>query len=493
MNLSRRDFLRLAGLVASSAALSACTAVYNRVAPLTEESTGLPPLAPRDFAALNRMTFGPRTEERERARQIGLQAWVEEQLAFDSIDDAPLDLRLRGYKTLWQDADTLHSFSDLLFDDEDRTTVPNELRQATLMRQLFSRRQLYESVVEFWSDHFNISLEKGDCFYLKTVDDREVIRPHALGSFRDLLWASAHSPAMLTYLDNQDNRAGTPNENYARELLELHTLGVDGGYSQSDVMELARCLTGWTVKEHFWRGEFTFNPDWHDQGAKNVLGMTIEPNGQTEAEQVVEHLAAHPQTARFVVTKLARRFLGEESVDLIERGVQVFLKTNGDIPGVLRVLLLDGLAGDRPITPKFKRPVHFVTSALRQLNAQVNNFSPHLETLTRLGQLPFNWATPDGYPDHAEAWQGNFLPRWQFAFALARGEMDGTTLNLSAFIPSSDPAAMADALALVLLGAPLPAAQRDSMLTAVSDADVKSELPALLTAGIVASPAFQWR
>ncbi len=493
MNLSRRDFLRLAGLVASSAALSACTAVYDCVAPLTEETTGLPPLSPRDFTALNRMTFGPRAEERERARRIGLQAWVEEQLAFDSIDDGALDLRLRGYKTLWQDADTLHSFSDLLFDGEDRSTVPNELREATLMRQLFSRRQLYESVVEFWSDHFNITTEKGDCFYLKTVDDREVIRPHALGSFRDLLWASAHSPAMLTYLDNQDNRAGTPNENYARELLELHTLGVDGGYSQRDVMELARCLTGWTVKEHFWRGQFTFNPDWHDKGIKNVLGMQIVPNGQSEAEQVVEHLAVHPQTARFVVTKLARRFLGEEPADLIERGSQAFLKTDGDIPAVLRVLLLDGLTSDRPIAPKFKRPVHFVTSALRQLNAQVNDFAPHLETLARLGQLPFNWATPDGYPDRAEAWQGNLLPRWQFAFALVRGEMSGATLDLSAFVQSSDPAAIADALALVLLGAPLPAAQRDSILSAVSDADPQTELPALLTAGILASPAFQWK
>ena len=134
----------------------------------------------------------------------------------------------------------LFDLSDKLFDDQDRSTVPAELRQATLLRRLVSRRQLFERLVEFWGDHFNISLDKGDCCYWKTVDDRRVIRPHALGAFADLLSASAHSPAMLVYLDNQSNRRGAPNENYARELMELHTLGIDGGYTQLDVEELAR-------------------------------------------------------------------------------------------------------------------------------------------------------------------------------------------------------------------------------------------------------------
>ena len=223
-------------------------------------------------------------------------------------------------------------------------SIPNELRQATLMRQLYSKRQLYEIMVEFWSDHFNIFIEKGNGFYLKTVDDREVIRKHALGSFRDLVWASAHSPAMMIYLDNQANEKSHPNENYARELMELHTLGVDGGYTQKDVMELARCLTGWNVKEHFWLGDFVFKEDLHDTGEKNVLGLSIQPSGIKEAEQVIEMLVTHPSTAKFISTKLARRFIADDPPqELIEKAAQTFLDTKGDIKSVLRVILLDGL------------------------------------------------------------------------------------------------------------------------------------------------------
>jgi len=203
-------------------------------------------------------------------------------------------------------ATELADWSEGLFDDVDKQSVPRELARATLIRQVYSRRQLYEVMVEFWTDHFNISVEKGDCWFLKTVDDRSVIRPHALGKFRDLLWASAHSPAMLVYLDNQVNYKGAPNEHYARELMELHTLGVHGGYTQQDVQDLARCLTGWSVKEAFWRGDFTFNAGQHDPEAKTVLGLTISPDGQGEAERVVEMLAAHASTARFIATKLGR-------------------------------------------------------------------------------------------------------------------------------------------------------------------------------------------
>ncbi len=164
---------------------------------------------------LNRLTFGPRVEERARFMEIGSQPWIEEQLDVESIDDFDCNLLLQPFKSLNMDANELEAISNGLFDDYDRETIPNELRQATLIRQVYSKRQLYELMVEFWSDHFNIYVEKGNCFYLKTVDDREVIRKHALGSFRDLVWASAHSPAMLVYLDNQANEKTAPNENYA--------------------------------------------------------------------------------------------------------------------------------------------------------------------------------------------------------------------------------------------------------------------------------------
>ena len=214
-------------------------------------------------------------------------------------------------------------------------------------------------MVEFWTDHFNISVQKGDCWFLKIVDDREVIREHALGNFRELLGASAHSPAMLVYLDNQENHKDAPNENYARELMELHTLGLSGGYTQSDVMELARCLTGWRVKEHFWKGKLKFEPDFHAPGPKTVLGHTIQPGGETELEQVLDILANHPSTARTIATKLARRFLADDPPPgIVDKASLVFQETSGDIKAVLRVIILEGL----PAIHRGKIPSQIQTS-----------------------------------------------------------------------------------------------------------------------------------
>ena len=498
MPLSRRDFLRLSGLVAASATVAACTPVYRKLAGDPSAPSPWPALTDSNFAALSRMTFGPRPEERQRAAEIGLAAWVEEQLAYETLDDQPVYWRLQNFETLSMSANELLDWHSDLFDGVDMETVPRELAQATLIRQVYSRRQLYETMAEFWSDHFNISVEKEDCWYLKTVDDRQVIRPHALGNFRDLLWASAHSPAMLIYLDNQVNYSQHPNENYAREVMELHTLGVEGGYNQQDVMELARCLTGWTVKTDFWRGDFTFNPDFHDWGAKTVLGMKIEPasraeEGVREAEQVLERLAAHPSTARFTAFKLARRFIADDPPEaLVAKGAAAFAQTNGDIRAVLRTILLDGLA---QIQPKFKRPVDFVVSALRLLNAHTEANGQLLDYLARMGQVPFRWPTPDGYPAISRPWMGNLQPRWQFAMALARNEIEGTQVEapkLAEHSGARTPAEVVDQLSALLLGAPLPPATRDNLLKSLKDAD-DTELPTLVAAGLIASPAFQWR
>ncbi|MGQ0604792.1 MAG: DUF1800 domain-containing protein [Anaerolineales bacterium] len=497
--MNRRHFLQLASLVAASSALQACAPAYRRIAGEPRPLTEWPDNDAATFAALNRLTFGPRADERQRAAEIGMPAWIEEQLAPNRLDDGSADFLLSGFRTLKMKATELHDWSDKLFDDVDWTTVPNELRRATLLRQVYSKRQLYEVMVEFWTDHFNISTAKGDCFYLKTVDDREVIRPHALGRFRDLLWASAHSPAMLVYLDQYVSDKTHPNENYAREVMELHTLGVEGGYSQSDVMELARCFTGWTMKEHWWRGEFMFNIDAHDTSPKTVLGMTIEPSGQAEAEHILDVLAVHPSTARFITHKLAQRFLGSQPpADIVQRATQTFTDTAGDIGAVLHVILLDGVTAG--ITqPKFKRPVNFITSALRQLNAATDSGAPLHEVLTRMGQAAFTWPTPDGFPDRTEVWQSNLLPRWKFALALAQNEVEGTEINFDEVLTTAGattPQAMTDRLAGLLLGAPLPAPERDALLAALhnaGDANIADELPRVLTAGLLASPAFQWR
>jgi hypothetical protein len=491
--LSRRDFLKLASLVTASAALSSCAPVYRKLAGALP-AVSWTPLQARDFMNLNRLTFGPRVEERARFTEIGLQAWVEEQLDFRSMEDFDCELQLNSFKTLKMEANELEAISNELFDDYDRETIPNELRQATLMRQVYSKRQLYELMAEFWSDHFNIYVEKGNCFYLKTVDDREVIRKHALGSFRDLVWASAHSPAMLVYLDNQANDKTAPNENYARELMELHTLGVDGGYTQQDVMELARCLTGWNVKEHFWLGDFVFQEDLHDTGVKHVLGMPIPSAGIKEAEQVIEMLAAHPSTAHFIATKLTRRFVADVPLqEIVDKAAQTFLSTKGDIKSVLRVILLDGLPLARP---KYKRPANFTLSALRMLNAETDGAGVQ-EYLLRMGQSGFNWPTPDGYPDHSEAWQGNLMPRWQFAFELIRNEIPGTIHNLPSLMNVAFSDSLpedVDAVSALLLGAPISSDARDELIDSVRSAGAtEEETLQIVTAGLISSPAFQWR
>lgn len=492
--ISRRNLLRGMGLAVGAPALAGCGSPYGLLA-------GAPPPPPAtirgsavDFQRLNRLTYGPRHTDRARVADSGIHGWLEAQLAPATIDDTRCDLRLRPLDSLRLDAATLFDlYGDKLFDERDTLSLPTELRQGTLLRQIYSERQLYEVMVEFWSDHFHISVEKGECFYLKTVDDRAVIRPHALGNFRDLLWASVHSPAMLIYLDNQANEQGRPNENYARELLELHTLGVDGGYTQRDVMELARCLTGWSVKEHFWRGEFTFRPEVHDLGPKRVLGVDVAPSGQAEAEQVVELLARHERTAHVIAHKLARRFLGDDPPPpLVQAAARAFQQSNGEIKALLQVLLFDGLAQMTVLPPKFKRPVNFVTAALRQTQAETDGGAAIHAYLLRMGQLPFAWPTPDGFPDRNADWMTNLLPRWQFALALVRNEVPGTSVDLMATIAAdSAVAAQLARLSDLLLGGPLPAATSAALLQSIQTADV--DQTALCAATLLASPHFQWR
>jgi len=488
--MDRRDFLKIAGWVAAGATLSACSPAYRLIGEAFEGSTGWIEGDAAAFHLLNRLTYGPTLAERQRAAAIGVGAWIEEQLDPASLPDLRADLAARPLTSLALEAADLAAW--------ERADVVAELKRGTLLRRVYSRRQLHEILVEFWTDHFNISVEKGACWYLKTIDDREVVRRHALGNFRDLLWSSAHSPAMLVYLDNQANDRRAPNENYARELLELHTLGVDAGYLQADVMEMARCLTGWTVKDRFWRGQFSFRPEMHDEGVKEVLGVLIEPAGQAEGERILERLAAHPATARRLARKLIRRFLepgGDRMPDLEARASQAFLASNGEIEPMLRVILFDGLVAAGPdVAPKFKRPVNVVASGLRMLEAATNAGRPVQEHLARMGQALFEWPTPDGPPDEMASWQGGLLARWEFAYDLARNEMEGTEIDLVGLVTNAGAQGLEqrfDALANLLLGMPLAEPGRTAVLRAVGNAPEGDVLP-LLLAGLLASPAFQW-
>ena len=502
---SRREFLRLAGLAIAGVSLTGCangqSQIIARALPGPSLSTALANpmgLPSTDFRALNRLCYGPTANERAFVRAHGIPAWIETQLAHTGINDDSTQWRLSSVDSLTLSANEIQdSYADL-FDGADKEAAIGELRQATLIRQIYSERQLYEMMVEFWSDHFNIDAGKGDCWFLKMVDDREVIRPHALGRFRDLLWASAHSPAMLVYLDNQANRAGTPNENYARELLELHTLGVHGGYQQQDVQALARCLTGWTVKSGFvrWPGEFIFDEAQHDVQVKTVLGMTLQPDGINEAEHVIDQLATHPSTAQFIATKLARRFIADDPpAHVIGRTAQAFTRSQGDIRVTLKALLLEG-NGLAALQPKLKRPSQYMVSALRMLGGQSDGGAGVQTVLRRMGQPLFGWPTPDGYPDRAEAWQHNLLPRWQFALALTHDQIDGTWINNEALetVATLINSQRIDSLYQWLFGESLPERMRESLRAIATDAIAEPSATARTTlAALLCAPNFQWR
>lgn len=489
MKSSRRDWLRLAAL--APAALTGCDAVITR---LNRELLGeavperLTPATGEeidaDFHLLSRACFGPRPGDLERLKRIGREAWLEEQLQPQTLADTACDLRAERFESLYFSAGDAYEFR--------KPVLRDEITRHTLLRAVYSRRQLYEVMVEFWTDHLNIDLEKGDCVYLKPSDDREVIRRHALGRFRDLIRASATSPAMLVYLDGISNkvRRGTddkPNENYARELLELHTLGVNGGYTQQDVLEAARCLSGWT----FDRNRFSaldasqafFRPAWHDDGEKVVLGQTIPAGGgAADLDRLIDIVCAHPGTAAFIAGKLCRRFVSPEPpATLVARVAAAFTRSGGDIKSMLRVLFLsEEFAASRG--QLFKRPLKFMVSALRALAADTQAERGLLEPLQRMGHGLFQYPTPDGYPDDELPWMGTLMWRWNFGMALAANRQAGARVRLGevgAALRGGDRAAVWFAY---LIGRAPTAAEK----AALASAD-----EARLAGLILSSPAFQ--
>jgi uncharacterized protein (DUF1800 family) len=379
------------------------------------------------FHLLSRAAYGPWPGDLKRVRANGAAAWIEEQLQPDQIDDTLCDLRARRFETIHNEPGTCYEYK--------KPVLREEIARHTLLRAVYSKRQLFEVMVGFWSDHLNINLEKGDCIYLKPSDDRLVIRAHALGNFRDLIRASATSPAMLVYLDGKENKKGSPedvpNENYARELLELHTLGVDGGYTQTDVYEVARALTGWRMRTGWRRGTVYFDANLHDGGEKTLLGQMIAAGGgESDLDRVVDIVCSHPSTARHIAAKLVRKFVAESAPQaLVDRAAAAFTATNGDIKSILRVILnSDEFHTARGA--KIKRPFHYIVSCLRATGADTHAHQPLIEYLTRLGQGLFQYPTPDGYPDEAAAWLGTLLWRWNFAFALAANEVPSVDVSL---------------------------------------------------------------
>jgi uncharacterized protein (DUF1800 family) len=322
--------------------------------------------------------------------------------------------------------------------------VAQDLIEAKLLRAVYSNRQLEEVLADFWYNHFNVFIEKGADRYLVTAYERDQIRPHVLGKFEDLLRATAQSPAMLFYLDNwQSVAGGSPagrrqqrglNENYGRELLELHTLGVDGGYTQKDVTEVARCFTGWTIHQPQRVAAFEFNPRMHDNGEKTVLGMRIPAGGGIEDGFKVLHLLAHqPTTARFISRKLAMRFVADEPpAALVDRMAATFLKKDGDLRAVLKTMFDSPEFWSRgAYRSKMKSPLEMVASSLRAVNADVDFTFGLNNQLTQLGEPLYRKAEPTGYSNSGQEWlnSAGLLARMNFSVALINNKVPGVKVD----------------------------------------------------------------
>jgi len=456
---------------------------------------------------LNRLSYGARPGDAEKVRAMGVDRWISLQLAPDRIDDAAAEQLVAGYETLHAStADLVETFRQVQQArrreqmqlraegdtaskrDARREALPNDpglrdlarkaqkivgdVQSAKLARAVVSERQLDEVMVDFWENHFSVFSGKGQTRLFLASYDRDVIRPRALGKFRNLLEAVAKSPAMLFFLDNWQSaadslhptlatarqqrsrlggfrpgigrlpprpagaaqpqrRARGLNENYARELMELHTLGVDGGYTQKDVIEVARALTGWTMNPR--DGEFVFRPEMHDAGQKVVLGHTLAAGrGMEDGEDVLDIVARHPSTARFITTKLVRHFVSDSApTALVRQCAAVFTKTDGDIRETLRCVVSSPEFFSRAAyRAKVKTPFEVVASALRAMNAQPDTTPRTAQLVARLGQPIFGRQTPDGWPDRGDAWMntGAILNRINFGLALAAGRVPGASL-----------------------------------------------------------------
>ncbi len=455
MNFTRRHFIQAGSTASLVAVATGCNKLEVPEALLPGRRAAAPPDGPyttpagKDIDlvshALNRLTFGARPWDYQRVRQLGateeaaFAAFLDQQLAPEKIDDPNGENAIRRFEVLNEPLGELFEYQE--------KHLLDALVRATVLRAVFSERQLYEVMVNFWSDHFNIDPSKGDAKWLKVADDRDVIRAHALGKFPAMLRASALSPAMLWYLDGRVNKkandADKPNENYARELMELHTLGVHGGYTQKDVMEVARCLTGWTVQEtHRSKlnlGSVEFKPFQHDRGEKVVLGTVIpaipkkanaaeiERLGRAELDTVLGIIGRHPATAKFIATKLCQHFIADEPpATAVSTVAEKFIASGGDIPATLRALF----ATDAFLTTrgnKLKRPFQYIVSTLRATHATTDAGRAIQDYLLRMGHAPFHYPTPDGYPEKAAPWLGTLLWRWNFAVALTKNQLDNET------------------------------------------------------------------
>lgn len=497
-SISRRNILKTAALFAGAASLSGCehlvSSVTENMGEVIPAHVGVSTAHNIDpaFHLLSRAAYGPWPGDIDRLKKMGSAAWIEEQLNPEKIDDSACRLRSGRFESIHLDPGTTFEYK--------KPVIKEELVRHALLQSVYSQRQLHEVMVEFWTDHLNIDVNKGDCIYMKGSDDRLVIRKHALGNFYDLIQASAISPAMLVYLDGNQNKKGKPddipNENYGRELLELHTLGVNGGYTQKDVYEAARCLTGWRIHDSWQRGKVYFDPQLHDDGAKVVLGKEIAAGGgEKDLQRLVEIACAHPSTAKHIASKLVRRFVSDDPpASLVDQVGQKFTSTRGDIKAMVRCILLSA-EFKNSAGSKIKRPFQYIVTCLRSLGADTYAHSELVEYLTRMGQGPFQYPTPDGYPDEPKPWLGTLLWRWNFALALVNKKVPTVEVSLeklaSAIYPNAAEEVSAAHLMPHFVGRLASQSEIDVLQNYVGKTADKNAHLSQLVGLILSSPAFQ--
>ena len=512
----------------------------------------------RIIHVLNRLGFGARPGDVERVKAMGLENYINQQLNPEKITDTVAENKVRDLSTLNMPTAELYEKypqpGQLLRQLQARGMLPaemateapanpldnekyrqviqdyyrenglqrpariiDELQASRILRAVYSERQLQEVMVDFWTNHFNIFANKGADRWLLPAYDRDTIRPNAMGKFSTLLQATAQSPAMLFYLDNfqsvspkanqrvQRQRRGI-NENYARELMELHTLGVDGGYTQKDVQEVARCFTGWTIFQprgggaavNAMMGEagrrnagtFFFNARVHDDGEKTVLGHKIPAGGGVkDGLMVLDILAHHPSTAKFIATKLVRHFVADTPPQsLVDRVAATFTKSDGDIRETLKAIFFSKeFNSTEAYRVKIKRPFELVISAIRTLGADTNGGPGTHQWIARMGEPLYGFQTPNGYSDAAESWvnTGGLLERMNFGLALANNRVQGTRVSLSK--TNGEQAKVMDEYLKSILAGEISAATRETLLKQLEPSDPVTKVVGL----ILGTPEFQ--
>jgi uncharacterized protein (DUF1800 family) len=474
---------------------------------------------------LNRASWGPTVAELDRLRSMGVDNWIDEQLAPETVDDRATEQALAALTSLPLSPADLRA-------NRGRVPVRNELIAATLYRAVRSRRQLYEVLVDHWSNVFSVFHPEELIQVTKTLDDRDVIRRHALGSFRDMVHASAQSISMMRYLNTTQNTKAGPNENYAREVMELHCLGVAAGgvpYSEQDVKQVARCFTGWGFNSETW--QFQFNAANHDDGAKTVLGQAIRARGADEGHEVLDRLVDQPACALHVARRLVRRFVNDSPPEALVAQVAAAFGRDGDIRAMMGVLLRSAefqrahVAADNG-PAKVRRPLEAWVYALRATGASVDgllsvpaqnyegddgpgsvNYDGRVERYLQLmDQIPFRWRSPDGYPDLGPRWGGMhvMVSRWNYGLGLANGDYSNADWSAledhrRAGAPNL-PAGLVDHWAGRLVMRPLLPSDRQRLIdyvgggstAALGEDALEARLP-VLVALLLDSPYAAWR